>query len=503
MFKLSLAFSAALVAGQVTLSTYCAALATQCPGHSMTAAQCATVMAGTASGTPNEEDKDTLDCRYKFLNNAAFMGGNACSWAGPTGGGRCGQMLTTTCRVATDVCTGADAAFPTAAACRTGLAAVTTTTGVISLQHQWGNKYGASAGAEQSLECYVYHAIASVLTGDTVHCGHFTNNGTSPCFGAIQPSVSLYCDTLQRSCGNGTTANAQFAMNAQCNVTARSYPFPVTDDARQSNGANSLGCRNYHAWASAASPAVHCEHAGPSGAGVCGFRRDAWASILAGAPCMDDSVVKFNVAVPAATVDLLVPTGAVVGSTYSTTFDTDKNTQTCRIYHLGVASTLPATGATSHCSHGTVSGSGLCGAVTSNLCKFIETACTFGTNTSWQFADNAACLAALAVGPTPNNITQGVSIPLDTAFNTQECRFYHAGVAASFVPGGAGATAAGAAAQATRQLHCSHVLGKAAAGGCGATGGGTAPTNAPAPTMKSSASALSVAASVTVLFFSL
>jgi len=65
--------------------------------------------------------------------------------------------------------------------------------------------------------------------------------------------------------------------------------------------------------------------------------------------------------------------------------------------------------------------------------------------------------------------------------------------------GGANAAAPGAAS--LRQLHCSHVFAKTVSGGCNFVPA-SSPTTAP-PTMKSSASALSIVASMGVLFFSL
>jgi len=138
---------------------------------------------------------------------------------------------------------------------------------------------------------------------------------------------------------------------------------------------------------------------------------------------------------------------------YSTSFDTTKNTQACRIYHLGVASKD-----ITHCSHGAISGGGACGDYAPNVCGFIGSICGFGS-AAHQFADQATCqtaLTGLTAGPTT-----------DTANNTFECRFYHASVAASYAPGGINANQTGA--NASVVLHCSHVLKTATVGGCGYT----------------------------------
>jgi len=295
------------------------------------------------------------------------------------------------------------------------------------------------------------------------------------------------------NCGNGTdTPNyAQFADADECNATAAGYPNTnsLADDARD-NGANNLGCREYHAQASKALGAgpTHCEHAGPSGGGVCGLRFQAWGSILAAPPCSDSSVNMFLTAVGNATANLAVPPGNVLGQYYSTSFDTSKNTQICRIYHLGVASTH-FSGPTGHCPHGTIGGAGQCGPLINNACDFIGGICGFGSNASWQFASNAACVTGLTMTAT-NNVTVGP--PGDAAGNTLECRFYHAGVAATYLPTGSQGSTPGAAANWV--THCSHVLQIAPAGGCGYV----APSPTPAA-KASSAAVLPLVASVSVV----
>jgi len=343
---------------------------------------------------------------------------------------------------------------------------------------------GSDSASQDSLECRLYHAIASLSTGQAVHCTHY--NATSPyCNGKVTTDRAHYCEVLEYNCGNGTSANAQFANKQQCNSTAAGYPNTntVADDARD-NGANNLGCREYHAQASrGAGASVHCEHAGPSGAGVCGKRYQAWGSILAAAPCNDPSVNMFITAVGNVTVNNAVPTGVSTANPYvpySTTFDVDKNTQICRIYHLGVASTD-----TSHCSHGSIGGANLCGMLVPNLCDFIQGTCGFGA-TAYQFTDRATCISGLTNSAT-NNITVG--LPNDATGNTLACRFYHAGVAASFLPTGSQGATTGASDNV--KTHCGHVLKVASAGGCGYVATG-APTTAPG---KNAAASISLVAS--------
>jgi len=184
-----------------------------------------------------------------------------------------------------------------------------------------------------------------------------------------------------------------------------------------------------------------------------------------------------------AILEAAVPSGLSATTQYSITFDNDKNTQACRIYHLGVASTTAG-----HCSHGSVSGNNSCGTVVPNLCHYIGAICAFGANT-WQFATEAACVTALTPSAT-NVIPQGVAWA--TSGNSLECRFYHAAVAASYIVGGSNANAADAVTQ--TQTHCSHVLQNPVAG-C------SAPTT-PTAAAKNAAPSMSLVVSVAVAAFS-
>jgi hypothetical protein len=270
--------------------------------------------------------------------------------------------------------------------------------------------------------------------------------------------------------------NVQFAQMAQCNATAAGYPNNAVDDASNANLGNNLGCREYHAQASISDPGFHCEHAGPSGGGACGKRYEAWGSILAAAPCNDPSVDQFVAQVGVATANAAVPTGVSTASPYlpyNTSFDTDKNTQICRIYHLGVASI-----ATSHCSHGSLNGGRFCGSVLNNTCDFIKATCGFGAG-AWQFANWDACYTGLSA------VAEGDLN--DSSNNTLGCRFYHAGVAGSYLPTGSNGDNA-----TMNQFHCGHVIAVSTPGGC-ILPGSKAPTPA---TPQASGAALLVAAPI-------
>jgi len=282
-------------------------------------------------------------------------------------------------------------------------------------------------------------------------------------------------------------------MKPQCLQVAAGYPNTGADaTATRTNVNNDLGCREYHAQAARADNNTHCAHAGPSGGGVaCGTRAQAWGTILAAAPCLDTHVnVLFRTGLGDAKVDALIPpVGAGATGSYSVTFDTTGNTQACRIYHLGVASTAPA----AHCSHGFVSGGGACGDIVGNLCAFIGGICGFGNNATYQYLNSAACLAANA-NSTTAAIATGVPGTAGAADDSYECRFYHAMVAGSYLTGGSNGAVSGAASQ--MQYHCGHTLRPSNPMGCGVT------TSAPTP-KTSGASGPVLSAAVIISLFAL
>jgi hypothetical protein len=409
-----------------------------------------------AVGAIEDENTNTIGCRMKFLTTLPYNTSNFCQYAGATGGGRCGNPLDAVCDIGAAVCgTVSGSVYADANSCKA-------TDGLKALENQWGYNQGASASTEDSLECRIYHVIASLTADLPAHCGHW-NVTSAFCKDKVVPNVAHYCNTLDYNCGNnnGTGPTAQFGSRAQCMVWAAGLPNTGAEaDARASNGANSLGCREYHAQAARGDSALHCSHAGPSGGGVCGSFFEAWTSLLKAAPCADTAQISDLVAaVGLIKANTLIPEMAA-GATgkYNIAFDTSGNTQACRIYHLGVAST-----ATDHCPHGFVSGGDSCGSYKSNLCAFIGGTCGFGA-TTWQFASKDACEAALT-NSTTNVILAGVPGAASGGKDSYECRFYHATVAAGYMTGGINAAAANAAT--LKETHCSHVLKPAGKDGCG------------------------------------
>lgn len=435
--------------------------------HSINASVCNTVFANVPLGDITDMKNHTIGCRMKYLTMAPYNStANACRFAGPTGGGLCGAPLDAVCDIANATCTGQAAnSYADVASCKSGLGGIGA---------QWGHSQGPASSGEDSLECRVYHAVASLTLGQ-VHCGHY-NLTTIACNARVVPNPAYYCQTLQYNCN--ATGLTQFSMPAQCTAVSAAYPTSSTDSAVTTNAqTNTLGCRSYHAQA-ALSDTSHCAHAGPSGGQFCGTYAEAWASIVKAAPCNDTATYTFLAAL-GPNADAAVPVGS---APYSVNLpDTANNTQACRIYHLGVASTDP-----SHCDHTDLTGGDICGTTTGNLCDIIGGVCGWGTNATYQYANRAACLAGL------NNTLAGT--PGDSTGNTLACRYYHVGVAGSFKNGSIQGNATGAMDSLIN--HCSHVIAVPLAG-CAA--GSTAPTAS--MTSSASAVALMVPAALAVASF--
>jgi hypothetical protein len=495
MFKLGVVLSgASLVAGQpTTVGSYCQALWDSCPnqhgfGSNATAHTelCVATVGGFNPGDLGDVDTNTLGCRQRYLTNSTLNAtATKCQYAGPSGGGRCGSVLNAVCDGATSACANApNPSYVDAASCKTGLA------GFVA---QWGHKQGAAAAAEDSLECRLYHAIVGLATNysdaqGNNHCTHFNATG-GPCNAAVTANANHYCETVTYHCKTPTTqqwpqATTSDGLN-ECLASVGVFPNTLNDARASAGTGNTLGCREYHAQAAASlDAAVHCEHAGPSGGKACGTYTEAWISLAGVAKCSNGSAIDVARATTdiksATTLAKMIPIGDNNG-TYNINQVWD-NTQRCRLYHLTTASVTP-----SHCSHGSVSGGDICGKYVDNLCTFIEGACGFG-NSTYQFADNAACKTALSAA----SVTPGSES--DRANNTLQCRFYHASIAASFATGGRQESVAGAAQ--SMKDHCNHVLASTAAGGCNA-----GITKAPTPNPKNDATSVSVfvAAAVTAV----
>jgi hypothetical protein len=101
--------------------------------------------------------------------------------------------------------------------------------------------------------------LSLVLAG----CSDSKNNNTPADAALAAPSCATYCSTIMANC---TATNAQYLDMAHCLGSCGA--FTVGTSTVNDTTGDTLGCRIYHANASAGSAAnatLHCPHAGPGG----------------------------------------------------------------------------------------------------------------------------------------------------------------------------------------------------------------------------------------------
>ena len=264
-----------------------------------------------------------------------------------------------------------------------------------------------------SLQCRTYHASVAAEDG-ALHCPHAGSNGGGQCGDYCEN----YCHIAMQTCGD-LYADADGCM-AECKA------LPVSDDYLATAG-DSVQCRTYHAsFPALADGALHCPHAGPDGAGVCGSNCEVYCD-RAMTNC--DGLYE----------------DAETCMSFCGTFRTDGepnavggNSVQCRTYHAN----LPAAdNADLHCGHASLTGGGVCGDYCEVYCDNQEDFC--GDET--QYADRGSCMDACS-GMNADGEDTAVS------GNSVQCRIYHGGYPASL----------------QADLHCSHAgITGGGVGGCG------------------------------------
>ena len=154
----------------------------------------------------------------------------------------------------------------------------------------------------------------------------------------VAATCATYCAKIATNCSGAT--HEQYPNTDACLGACAA----LTQGTAGATAGNTLECRFYHAGAAAADPGVHCSHAGPSGAGVCGSDCESYCAIDLNA-CTGAN---------AAFATLGDCTTACASFPSLTTSYVDQstsgNTFSCRMYHLSVAASSSAN-ATTHCPH--------------------------------------------------------------------------------------------------------------------------------------------------------
>ena len=155
-----------------------------------------------------------------------------------------------------------------------------------------------------------------------------------------QLTCANYCSTIATNCT--AVATKQYANTAECMATCSHFPVGALADT----SGNTLGCHLYHAGNAMAAPTVHCIHAGPSGAGVCGASCEDFCALTT-AICPTQYP---------ALGSCMTSCGNFATTPAYSTAQMSGNTFSCRMYHATAASTTPVP----HCAHTAVTPTAPC-----------------------------------------------------------------------------------------------------------------------------------------------
>lgn len=174
-------------------------------------------------------------------------------------------------------------------------------------------------------------------TGGGTDTGTTTDGGSE---GGLAVSCANYCSIIATNC---TGANQEYLNDATCLAMCANMA-PGTAGA---TSGDTLACRQYHAGAAAGNAALHCRHAGFSGADTCGASHCT-------AFCKQDIALCGTQGTPpyASQADCETKCAgyAYVAATGGDTALTSGNTMQCRLYHLEAAYAGGAA-TTTHCPH--------------------------------------------------------------------------------------------------------------------------------------------------------
>lgn len=160
-------------AAALTCASYCTTIQANCLDAASNrqyidtpscTASCGFMPVGAASDTQG----NTLGCRTYHAGAAAGNPTLHCPHAGPGGDGACGTNCAGFCQIVMGACTGANAAYASAAECMTACAAFPTAT-----------RYNTKEMTGASLACKLYHASVAT-TAPAIHCPHVKATG-GPC----------------------------------------------------------------------------------------------------------------------------------------------------------------------------------------------------------------------------------------------------------------------------------------------------------------------------------
>lgn len=261
---------------------YCDQVTESCTGEYAVYAGrplCLEVCKHLPPGEREDATGNTIACRYqvaRFITEPAVD----CPAAGPGGAGRCGDNCESYCTLMDAACS--EFHSPEVAAC------IEQCQGLLDRDTDRDNapldsRFSAGSPSARdhdgdTVQCRLFHAsAASTPTGAIAHCWHAAiaprpgpGGIINPCLrhlGETEPSCAGYCQLVMTAC---TGEQSVYEDQAQCLAVCDALPKgALTDDG--SSAENTLGCRKTHGYnALVGDPIIHCPHAGPGGAGVCG-----------------------------------------------------------------------------------------------------------------------------------------------------------------------------------------------------------------------------------------
>jgi len=288
---------------------------------------------GNLNGTTGDAAGNTIGCRIYHANAAITTGDPThCDHASLTGGAMCGTLCDNYCTtVLNGTCSGMYGDMNT---CMLACASFPTngTHINISKPENWKN----------NVECRIYHAGLPAIASTTIHCPHASPHGGGACVDTAGDKCTGYCQLYLRACSNYLPIN--MISVASCVQFCKNYSTLVASYADvskylpASSTGDTINCRSYHSTAALTDPTTHCGHASFLGGDVCGSYCQVYCNLASNPSCTSN--INFGTQTCATFCTKYVSTG--------TTQSTADNTIQCRIYHLGVAMTVPVP----HCNHG-------------------------------------------------------------------------------------------------------------------------------------------------------